>query len=187
MPLGGRCSLSILRCTITGKMRPTIEQEFPLTESTIVGAVVTALEPAAAQLLEQLHADLSAEITRLEAEMPKELDSAATAVQYWVGDAKTVLHKFIAKIDQARGGASTEPQQIEQLPEGQTAQPTGPAASAPNGTQVSDAVPPTQPSASTPKPSPDSTASSATPASPTSSPSTPTTASTAAADAKPSA
>lgn len=124
-----------------------------MSEATLVGEVATALEPFAAQALEDLHAYVSGEITRLEAEMPDAVDHADSSVKYYVGDLKTVLHKFVAKLDETRGGASTEPAQVEQLPEGQSAEPVGPAVGAPNGTQITDAVPPTQPSASTPPPS----------------------------------
>ena len=115
-----------------------------MSEASLVGAVATALEPAAAQLLEELHADLSAEITRLEAEMPAEVDTANAAIKYWVGDAKTVLHKFIAKIDVARGGASTVGPNALPKPIGSVATATAPVA-----TQVVNA-----PAAPAPAPAP---------------------------------
>lgn len=111
----------------------------------IAGDVAQALEPAAAQLLEDLHSYISGEITRLEDEMPDRMDAAEQAVKYWVGDAKTVLHKFVAKIDELRGGASTVP-------------PTQPS----NSTPPPSIASPTPPVSPTSSPKPPTSSSSAT-------------------------
>ena len=102
-----------------------------MSEATIAGEIATALEPAAAQLLEDLHGEVSGELERIEAAMPATLETAESKVKEWAEDMFTTFHKVVASIDAKRAGASTKTAQAEQLPAGQTAQPTGPAVSAP--------------------------------------------------------
>lgn len=83
-----------------------------MSEATIVGAVVTALEPAAAQILEDLHAKWSAEITILEAEAPARIAAAEQDVQDHIGKLINALHGHLADLDAKRAGASTKPTQL---------------------------------------------------------------------------
>jgi hypothetical protein len=71
------------------------------------------------------YSELRTEVGRIEAEMPKELDGASPAVKYWAGDVMTLLHKLSPAPDV--DAASSKPAQVHQLPEGESAQFTGPA------------------------------------------------------------
>lgn len=80
-----------------------------MTEQAILNAAITALTPAAAALLEDLHQAASAEITRLEANLPAEIAAASSTVQNWTDDMMGAFHRLVALIEHHRGGASATP------------------------------------------------------------------------------